>query len=57
MELFGIFNEQIVNILAVALSLFAIIIILKIIEFREANKQTSKQNQTNITENFPSYKI
>ena len=48
MELFGIFNEQIVNILAVALSLFTIIIILKIIEFRE----TSKQNQTNITENF-----
>lgn len=52
MELFGIFNEQIVNILAVALSLFAIIIILKIIEFRETNKQSSKQNQTNITENF-----
>lgn len=57
MELFGIFNEQIVNILAVALSLFAIIIILKIIEFRETIKQSSKQNQTNITENFPSYKI
>ena len=57
MELFGIFNEQIVNILAVALSLFAIIIILKIIEFRETSKQSSKQNQTNIRENFPSYKI